>query len=234
MVLTGLTAAFVFLTVAFAVDLWGKPEALPTIPDVDPEFLETQTWRQSYADLVAADEDISYFDCYLCHEEDKKIELKYDKQGNIVLPEEHEDIVMGHGTHGRNNDCFHCHNDKNLLLLQVRDGEEIPMEKSSQLCGSCHGPTMRDWTFGSHGRTSGHWDRTKGGFKKLDCVNCHDPHSPQFPSRPPAPGPNYLRTMGHKGGPAHSGSPHPDDEDMDDDEDEQESENEQESDQNSP
>jgi len=200
-VLAGLAGGFAFLAVAFSLELWGQPESLPEIPPVDPHFLETATWRQSYADLVRAEEDVDYFDCYLCHEEDKKQELTFDKKGVLVIPEEHEDIVMGHGTHGRNNNCFNCHDDENLLLLQMRDGQELKMENSTILCGSCHGPTHRDWISGSHGRTSGYWDRTVGAFKKLDCVNCHDPHSPSFPSRPPAPGPNYLREMGRKTGP---------------------------------
>lgn len=197
-VLAAVAAAFAFLAVAFTLDLWGKTEPLPEIPPVDPHFLETRTWRASYADLLAADEDVDHFDCYLCHEEDKKQQLTYDKMGVLVIPEEHEDIVMGHGTHGRNNNCFNCHDDGNLLLLQARDGRELKLQDSTPLCGSCHGPTQRDWESGSHGRTSGFWDHSKGGFTKLRCVNCHDPHSPSFPSRKPAPGPNYLRQR--KGG----------------------------------
>ena len=197
-VLVALVAAFCFLAVAFTFELWGEPQPLRDIPPVEPEYLETATWRQSYADLVRLEEDVDHFDCYLCHEEDKKVELKYDEQSQLIIPEEHEDIVMGHGTHGRNNNCFNCHDDENLLLLQMRDGQELKMDNSTLLCGSCHGPTHRDWTSGSHGRTSGYWDRSKGAFKKLDCVNCHDPHSPSFPSRHPAPGPNYLREMGRR------------------------------------
>jgi len=101
--------------------------------------------------------------------------------------------VMGHGTHGRNNNCFNCHNDENLLRLQPRDGRELKFEESTLLCGSCHGPTYRDWEAGMHGRTSGYWERSLGPFKKQDCVNCHNPHSPKFPGRQPAPPPNYLR-----------------------------------------
>ena len=107
-----------------------------------------------------------------------------------------ENIVMGHGTHGRNNNCFNCHDQDNLTLLQARDGRDLKMENSTELCGSCHGPTHRDWTAGSHGRTDGHWKRDAGKIHRLNCVNCHDPHSPQFPSRAPAPGPNYLRSHG--------------------------------------
>ncbi len=193
MVLVVLSAAFCVLIAAFTFEWWGVPKPLPPIPLVDPKFLETKTWRQSYADLISLEEDVDHFDCYICHEEDKKSVLKFDANHRVIIPEEHEDIVMGHGTHGRNNDCFNCHNDKNLLLLQARGIESLKMENSTPLCGSCHGPTLRDWEAGSHGRTSGYWDRSKGPYKKQDCVNCHDPHSPGFPGRRPAPAPNHLR-----------------------------------------
>jgi hypothetical protein len=188
-----LFAVFAFLAVAFSLDLWGNPAPVVQLPLVDPDFLKTETWRRSYADLVQAGEDLEAFDCYACHEEGKKQELKYDDKKQLVIPDEHSDIVMGHGTHGRNNNCFNCHNDENLLRLQSRDGQDLKFEESTQLCGSCHGPTHRDWEAGSHGRTSGYWDRSLGSFKKQDCVNCHNPHSPKFPGREPAPPPHHLR-----------------------------------------
>ena len=201
-VLAVLTVVFALLAAAFALDLLGTPAPPPQLPLVDAEFLNPDTWRRSYADLAAAKEDLTNFDCYLCHEEGKRQELTYDDKQQLVIPEEHSDIVMGHGTHGRNNNCFNCHNDMNLLRLQSRDGHDLKFEESTTLCGSCHGPTYRDWEAGIHGRTSGYWNRTKpdkdqgpldGPFKKLDCVNCHNPHSPRFPGRKPAPPPNYLR-----------------------------------------
>lgn len=192
-VLVVLAAAFAFLSVAFSLDLWGKPAQVRPLPLVDLEFLNTDTWRKSYSDLVTAKEEIEVFECYACHDEGRKLELKYDENRELVIPDEHSDIVMGHGTHGRNNNCFNCHNDVNLLLLQARDGLDLKFEESTVLCGSCHGPTHRDWEAGSHGRTSGFWDRTQGPFKKQDCVNCHNPHAPRFPGRKPAPAPNYLR-----------------------------------------
>ena len=192
-VLIALAAAFAFLTVAFALDLFGKPAPVRQLPLVDRDFLKTETWRRSYANQVKAGADLSAFDCYGCHEEGKKLELKYNDKQQVVVPDEHSNIVMGHGTHGRNNNCFNCHNDSNLKVLQPRDGRNLTFEESTQLCGSCHGPTLRDWESGSHGRTSGYWDRSKGPYVKQDCVNCHDPHSPKFPGRKPAPPPNYLR-----------------------------------------
>ena len=116
-VLMVLSGAFCFLIAAFSFEWWGAPRRLPEIPLVDLGFLKTETWRKSYADLIRLEEDVDHFDCYICHEEDKKSVLKFDANHRVIIPEEHEDIVMGHGSHGRNNDCFNCHNDKNLLLL---------------------------------------------------------------------------------------------------------------------
>jgi formate-dependent nitrite reductase cytochrome c552 subunit len=181
----GLAAAFLF-------DLWGHPEPLASIPLVDPAFLDTATVRRSYSGLVRAKEDLSDFDCYACHEKNKPPVLRYDAQQKLIIPQEHSDIVMGHGEHGRNNNCFNCHNESNLTLLQPRDGRPLTFADSTPLCGSCHGPTYRDWEAGAHGRISGYWNRALGPFNRQDCVNCHNPHSPKFPPRKPAPGPHLL------------------------------------------
>jgi len=197
-----LTATFALLAVAFSLDLFGKIAPVHELPLVDRELLKTETWRRSYADLVRSKAELDDFDCYTCHEKGKKPVLKYDDKQQLIIPDEHSDVVMGHGTHGRNNNCFNCHDDENLEQLQPRDGRALKFEQSTMLCGSCHGPTYRDWEAGMHGRTSGYWNRTKEGteqgkfdgpFKKQDCVNCHNPHSPKFPGRQPAPPPNYLR-----------------------------------------
>jgi formate-dependent nitrite reductase cytochrome c552 subunit len=188
-----ISGAFLVLGVAFLLDLWGHAPELTSVPPVDPAFLETDTVRVSYAELKRTDADLSDFDCYGCHEKDKPPVLKYDSEHNIIIPSEHGNIVMGHGRHNRNNNCYNCHDEQNLELFQTRDGLELSFQDSTVLCGSCHGPTYRDWEAGAHGRTSGAWDRNLEGFKRQDCVSCHDPHSPQFPGRKPAPGPNPLR-----------------------------------------
>jgi formate-dependent nitrite reductase cytochrome c552 subunit len=192
--LHGLIVLFGVLAVAFLLDLWGRPAPLTPIPLVDRAFLDTATVRRSYADLVRAKEDLSDFDCYACHEKNKAPVLRFDAKQNLVIPQEHSDIVMGHGEHGRNNNCFNCHDENNLEQLQTRDGRVVRFQDSPQLCGSCHGPTFEDWEAGAHGRISGYWDRGLGPYKRQQCVNCHNPHSPKFPSRKPAPGPHLLRT----------------------------------------
>jgi hypothetical protein len=194
-VLWSLSAAFLLLAGAFFLDIWGHPEPLPVIPLVGAEFTTNSPLRESYAELVRIGEDLSDFDCYACHERDKPPVIKFDENHNVIIPREHSNIVMSHGRHNRNNHCFNCHDENNLELLQARDGRELKMSESTALCGSCHGPTYRDWDAGVHGRTSGFWDRNAGSQTRLECVACHDPHSPKSPSRKPAPGPVPLRPV---------------------------------------
>ncbi|HNC23535.1 MAG TPA: cytochrome c3 family protein [Opitutaceae bacterium] len=206
LVLSVLAVAFAGLAAAFLSDSWGYPAPRPDIPLVDKSFLDTATWRRSYADLVKAKEDLSDFDCYGCHEKGQPPPLRYDENHKLIVPQEHSDVVMGHGTHGRNNNCFNCHNENDLTTLQPRDGRTLKFTESTELCGSCHGPTIRDWDSGAHGRTNGYWNTKLGPAVKRDCVNCHNPHSPKFPGRQPAPAPHTLRQQ-HETEPATEPNP---------------------------
>lgn len=186
-----LATVFVVLAAGFLVGSSGRPAA-QNISLVATNFLDPATARRSYADLIAAKEDLSDFDCYACHEKNNPPPLRYDTNQNLIIPKEHSDVVMHHGSHERNNNCYNCHNEQNLELFQTRDKRELKLADSAPLCGSCHGPTYRDWEAGVHGRTSGSWDRS-GEIDRKRCVNCHNPHSPKFPGRKPAPGPHPLR-----------------------------------------
>ena len=188
-----LAAAFSLLTLVFLASPPGKPSLPVGIAAVDTNFLDPSTVRRSYADLIQAKEDLSDFDCYACHDKGKPPPLRYDANQKLIIPKEHANIVMHHGSHERNNNCFNCHNETNLEQLQPRDKRELRLSDSTPLCGSCHGPTYRDWEAGVHGRTNGHWDRARGDFDRENCVNCHNPHAPKFPGRKPAPGPHPLR-----------------------------------------
>jgi len=193
-VLVALTVGFLSLAVAFHFNLWGRQQPLPAIPLVDTNFLSTATARISAAELFATPgAELSDFDCYGCHEKTKSPPLRFNVKGDLLIPDEHKDIVMGHGTHGRNNNCFNCHNETKLDTLQSRDGRELKITDSPSLCGSCHGPTFRDWEAGVHGRTGGYWDTNLGPMTLKPCTACHDPHHPKFPGRKPAPGPHPLR-----------------------------------------
>jgi uncharacterized CHY-type Zn-finger protein len=192
-VLVVLAVGFLGLGFLLYRNLWGHPPKPREIALVDPAFLEPTPWRRTYVDLVKAKEDLSDYDCYGCHERDKPPPLRFDDQQKLIIPKEHSDIVMGHGSHDRNNLCYNCHNEQNLVTLQVRDGRVVKFDEIPLLCGSCHGPTYRDWEAGAHGRTSGYWNRNEGPIQRLSCANCHNPHAPRIPTRQPAPGPHPLR-----------------------------------------
>jgi hypothetical protein len=191
-VLFAVTLGFLGLAAALGKNLWGRPAPRPEIPLVDPSFLEQTAWRKSYADLQREKADLSDFDCFTCHEKKNPPPLRFDDKHLLVVPDEHSDIKMGHGSHNRNNLCFNCHNEQNLETLSTRDGRELKFAESSQLCGSCHGPNFRDWEAGVHGRMNGYWNSKFGERRRLDCVNCHNPHAPRIPTRQPAPPPHPL------------------------------------------
>jgi len=198
-VLSGLSLSFLGLAVGFYFNLWGHLAPQSPIPLVDTNFISNATARMSLADLTRTGGDTSDFDCYTCHEKNKPIKLKFNAEGDVVVPTEHSDIVMAHGRHHRNNNCFNCHDETNLELLQTRDGHHLKIIDSPALCGSCHGPTYRDWEAGVHGRTSGYWRRELGPIERKACPSCHNPHAPAFPPRQPAPGPHLLHPLAQGG-----------------------------------
>ena len=194
-VLIVVSLSFLGLAGAFYMDLWGEPAKTPAIPLVDTNFISTATARVSAADLAKSGGDTSDFECYTCHERNKPLKLKLNAEGDVIVPKEHQNIVMAHGRHHRNNNCFNCHDENNLEELQTRYGRHLKIVESPALCGSCHGPTYGDWEAGVHGRTSGFWKREMGPIDRKVCASCHNPHSPAFPSREPAPGPHPLHPL---------------------------------------
>jgi hypothetical protein len=203
-----LGVGFLGLAAGFALNLWGHPISLPSIPPTPPEFTNTATVRMSPADLVRTDGDTSGLACYSCHDAKKVLPINLDANGEVILAEPHKDLVMQHGRKNRNDHCINCHDLKNLEQLRVREGQTFKLAEGTRLCGSCHGPTYRDWEKGVHGRVSGYWDRKKGAQTRADCTSCHDPHSPAFPPIKPGPAPHGLRApVTSPGGTVHEGSP---------------------------
>ena len=199
LVLASVAAVFLALAVMFVRDVPGR-SVPPPIPLVDLKFVDPAPTRVSIAENLRHGGDPNDYDCYVCHDHNKPLKLNIDTNGDVILPSEHKDIVMAHGSHKRNNNCFNCHDETNLNQLQTRDGRIVKLTDLSpastpQLCGSCHGPTYRDWEAGVHGRTSGFWDRQLGDYSRLSCVSCHNPHSPKFQGRAPAPGPHRLHPV---------------------------------------
>lgn len=188
----GLTIGLLSLAAAFCFNLWGRHAALAPIPPTPPDFTNTSTVRMSAAELFRTGGDTSGMACYSCHDEKKPVVVHLDTNGTVILPEAHRDLVLRHGRNNRNDHCFNCHDAKNLELLRPREGQSFKLTEGSRLCGSCHGPTYRDWEVGIHGRISGYWDHKQGTAVRQDCTSCHDPHAPAFPPMKPGPGPRAL------------------------------------------
>ena len=128
------------------------------------------------------------YNCMECHRL-FPAKWQYDRPMN-----EHKDIKLNHGN---NRFCLNCHHPQNRSAFVDYDGSEIAQADVVQLCGKCHGPTFRDWQAGVHGRQNGYWDPKKGEKTKLRCIQCHDPHSPDFQAVKPLAAPSYPPRAAH-------------------------------------
>lgn len=106
------------------------------------------------------------------------------------------------GTHGNLN-CVACHHpDEGYQTLRLANGKALPYTDVMQLCAQCHGPQYRDYQHGAHGGMNGYWDLSRGNRYRNNCIDCHNPHAPRFPTLQPAPGPinpHASQTSGKQG-----------------------------------
>jgi hypothetical protein len=94
------------------------------------------------------------------------------------LNEFHQGLKLQHGQLA----CVACHNaDEGYASLHLADGKSVAWEDTMTLCAQCHGTQFRDYQHGSHGGMTGYWDLTRGPRHRNHCINCHDPHAPQYP-----------------------------------------------------
>ena len=119
-----------------------------------------------------------YFPCNDCHSE-----LEPNTQRR-ELTEMHDDIIFDHDSENRW--CLACHNTDHRDSLVLAGGKLLGFNESYKLCGQCHGPKIRDWKLGIHGKRTGEWNGQK---QYRLCVHCHDPHSPKIKSLKPMPPP---------------------------------------------
>jgi len=118
------------------------------------------------------------FPCSECHAD---MEVNLERR---ELEEFHDDIILKHDEENRW--CMDCHDANNRDMLHSASGELIDFKESYKLCGQCHGPKLRDWKAGIHGRRTGSWNGQK---EDLLCAHCHNPHTPKFEKMKPAPPP---------------------------------------------
>jgi hypothetical protein len=108
----------------------------------------------------------------------------------------HQGLVGKHA----NLSCVSCHNAADGYgTLRLADGKSLPYSEVMTLCAQCHGPQYRDYQHGAHGGMTGHWDLSKGPRIRNNCIDCHDPHAPKYPTVAPALGPHdrFLNKDGH-------------------------------------
>ncbi|HSQ01178.1 MAG TPA: hypothetical protein VL049_28495 [Candidatus Dormibacteraeota bacterium] len=120
------------------------------------------------------------FPCSDCHEPGDKT-----NPTRRVLTEYHQEIELRHDE--QNRWCLDCHDEHDRDHLHLANGTLISFERSYLLCGQCHGPTLRSWKAGVHGKRTGRWDGKERYY--LLCVHCHYPHQPHFPQLRPMPPP---------------------------------------------
>jgi hypothetical protein len=122
------------------------------------------------------------FPCSECHAYmDTNIDVR-------KLTQEHTKIILHHGE--RKGWCFECHTNEDRDKLHLANGDLIGFDESYKLCGQCHGPKLRDWKAGVHGKRMGEWNGTK---QYLLCAHCHDPHTPRFKALEPKPPPDHPK-----------------------------------------
>lgn len=108
----------------------------------------------------------------------------------------HYDIDYQHFSNQGTNNCLVCHDsgDRNFLRLPASGGGSlVTFNESYRLCLSCHGDKKADYDAGIHGKDVGGWASAQQ--IRLQCVDCHNPHSPKIKPMVPLPPPVKPRTL---------------------------------------
>ncbi|MBU1186510.1 MAG: hypothetical protein KKD56_00460 [Acidobacteria bacterium] len=162
--LSGLISLVLIIGVSVSPRVSGQPQVL------DDLSADIQIPPPPFTDGI--------FPCMDCHAD---METNPERR---ALEDFHDDIVLKHDEENRW--CMDCHDAENRDMLHSASGKPISFTESYKLCGQCHGPKLRDWKAGIHGRRTGSWNGQK---EYLLCAHCHNPHSPEFkkikPEAPP-------------------------------------------------
>jgi len=81
--------------------------------------------------------------------------------------------------------CLACHDRHDYDRLHLADGKPVAYADVMTLCAQCHSKRHTDYQHGAHGGMNGYWDLSRGGRTRKHCVDCHNPHWPQFPRMRP-------------------------------------------------
>ncbi|MEZ5278038.1 MAG: cytochrome c3 family protein [Opitutaceae bacterium] len=124
------------------------------------------------------------FPCSDCHDPTDKVNTTRHEV------DFHDNILLKHDE--KNRWCLDCHDVRNRDVLHLADGRPVPFTESYRLCGQCHGPQLKNWRAGDHGRRTGYWNGQK---EYLLCASCHNPHSPAFKPIKPLPPPSRQENI---------------------------------------
>ncbi|MCA9135766.1 MAG: hypothetical protein KDB00_03380 [Planctomycetales bacterium] len=97
------------------------------------------------------------------------------------LDEFHQNMTLVHGELA----CYSCHNPADAATLRLADGSPVSYPDVMTLCAQCHATQARDYKHGAHGGMNGYWDQRRGPRTRNNCIDCHDPHAPKFPTMQP-------------------------------------------------
>lgn len=109
----------------------------------------------------------------------------FPKDKNPRLLTMHQDIIPDSTklAHGRGAVwCLDCHHPTQRNKLIDNFGKPISFDQPQLLCGKCHGPILRDWRDGIHGKRIGEW-ASSGTKRWFVCTECHNPHDVQQADR---------------------------------------------------
>lgn len=160
-----------------------NPVDIAAIPAAPPQRYPVQIHKPAGPPLVVTTQKDAHGNvvtvaCSTCHTTRPPNQLNRTVKD---LDEFHGGMAFSHGTIS----CLSCHNVDDYDSLKLADGRRVEFTDVMTLCGQCHGPQLRDYEHGAHGGMNGYWDLTRGPRMKNNCVDCHHPHSPQFPKMQP-------------------------------------------------
>ena len=116
--------------------------------------------------------------CSTCH---SVREANFANRTPADLDQFHQDMPMDHGSLT----CYSCHNPEDADTLRLADSTVVSYPDVMTLCSQCHGIQARNYHHGAHGGMNGYWDLSRGPRTRNNCIDCHDPHKPEFPSMQP-------------------------------------------------
>jgi hypothetical protein len=133
--------------------------------------------------------------CASCH---ANLQPDADRSASLLPTRFHQGLRFQHGELR----CHSCHNAPAYSELRRADGRAIDFANVQTLCSQCHSPQAVDYEHGAHGGMNGYWDLTRGPRQRKGCTDCHDPHSPAFPTMAPTFKP-YDRFLPRESGEGH-------------------------------